>query len=427
MTKQKSLTAILPLFLVLFIDGMGLGLLFPILNAIIIEPGSGFLPASLSEGMRDFYYGLTIGIFMLCWFFGAAVLGDLSDNVGRKKSLMICLVGAFLGYLLSAIAIMYSSFWALILGRMIAGFTAGSQPIAQAAIVDVSSEDNKARNIGWILLAVSLGFVLGPVFGGLLSDSRLVSWFNFSTPMYFAAAISLFNAIILAFSFKETFTAGNEKINIRWHHSINIIISAFKHPKIAKYSVVLLIMIFGWSNYFSFIPMYLFQYYHYSVMENSFFLAFMGLGFSIGCGYIVDFCTRRFEYNRVVIIGLLITASQVLIMLLAGEAWVAWTATFIIGISLSVAYSVLLTIFSHLVSAREQGWVMGVTGSIMALCFGLTSLFTGMIAQVGASLPMLLAVGGLTFSAWVLWIVKSTIRIASPVHSSAQELREEFL
>ncbi|KTC73772.1 transporter of the major facilitator superfamily (MFS) [Legionella birminghamensis] len=413
MTKQKSLTAILPLFLVLFIDGMGLGLLFPILNAIIIEPTSGFLPTSLSEGMRDFYYGLTIGIFMLCWFFGAAILGDLSDSVGRKKSLMICLIGAFLGYLLSAIAILCSSFWALILGRMIAGFTAGSQPIAQAAIVDVSSEENKARNIGWILLAVSLGFVLGPVFGGVLSDSRLISWFNFATPMYFASAISLFNAIILAISFKETFGEGKEKIKIRWHHAIHIIISAFRHPKIAKYSVVLLIMIFGWSNYFSFIPLYLFQKYHYSVMENSFFLAFMGLGFSVGCGYVVDFCTKRFEYNLVVIVGLLVTASQVLLMLLVQEAWVAWMATFFIGISLSVAYSLLLTIFSHLVSAQEQGWVMGVTGSIMALCFGLTSLFTGLIAQVGASLPMLLATGGLAMSAVVLSLVKSNIKIAA--------------
>ncbi len=75
---------------------------------------------------------------MICWFFGAAILGDLSDSVGRKKSLMICLIGAFLGYLLSAIAIAFHNFWFLILGRIIAGFTSGSQPIAQAAIVDIS-------------------------------------------------------------------------------------------------------------------------------------------------------------------------------------------------------------------------------------------------------------------------------------------------
>ncbi|AML48313.1 hypothetical protein AYM02_02945 [Coxiella burnetii] len=88
-----------------------------------------------------------------------------------KKGAVGCLIGSFLGYLLSAFAVGIHSLTFLILGRVIAGFTAGSQPIAQAAIVDVSSEAHKARNIGLILLAISLGFIIGPIIGGVLSDS----------------------------------------------------------------------------------------------------------------------------------------------------------------------------------------------------------------------------------------------------------------
>lgn len=410
MSQEKSFSSMLPLFLVLLIDGMGLGLLFPILNTILIEPQAGFLPMDTSISMRDFCYGLTIGIFMICWFFGAAILGDLSDSVGRKKSLMICLIGSFLGYLLAAIAIISQSFVLLILGRVIAGFTAGSQPIAQAAIVDVSSEEHKARNIGLILLAVSLGFVLGPICGGILSNNQLVSWFNFETPMYFAAGLALINALLLQLTFKETFTKAHAKIKIKWHHAIHIFISAFKHPAIKKYSLVLLVMIFGWSNYFSFISLYLLQTYHYTAMQNSLFLAVMGVGFSIGCGYIVDVCTKRYALDRIVVLGLMITAALVLLTLIGTQQWIAWAATLMIGMSLSVAYSVLLTIFSNLVSTDEQGWVMGVTGSIMALCFGLTSILTGVIAHVGAVLPMLLAVIGLAGSAILLWIVTSVAR-----------------
>ncbi len=411
MKQEKALSSMLPLFFVLLIDGMGLGLLFPILNTILIEPQAGFLPVDTSVGVRDFCYGLTIGIFMICWFFGAAILGDLSDNVGRKKSLLICLVGAFLGYLLSAVAIVFHSFWLLVIGRIIAGFTAGSQPIAQAAIVDVSSDEHKARNIGLILLSVSLGFVFGPICGGLLSNDQLVSWFGFETPMYFAAGLALLNAVFLHFAFTETFTNAHQKMNIKWHHAVHVFISAFKHPSIKKYSLVLLVMIFGWSNYFSFISLYLLQTYHYTAMQNSLFLAVMGLGFSAGCGYIVDFCTKRYSFDGVVIIGLLITAALVLLTLVSTDEWVAWVATFLIGISLSVAYSVLLTIFSNQVGANEQGWVMGVTGSIMALCFGLTSIFTGLIAQVGAVLPMLLATFGLACSAMMLMLVKYRSRV----------------
>jgi DHA1 family tetracycline resistance protein-like MFS transporter len=136
---KSFLAAAAPLFLVLFIDGMGLGLLFPILNALIMDPSGGILAHSVSVDARNFIFGGIISIFMLCWFFGAAYLGDLSDQVGRKKSLLICLLGAFLGYLLSAIAVICGSFSLLIIGRIIAGFTSGSQPIAQAAIIDISS------------------------------------------------------------------------------------------------------------------------------------------------------------------------------------------------------------------------------------------------------------------------------------------------
>lgn len=406
MKQNKTLMSMFPLFLVLFIDGMGLGLLFPIINTILIEPNAGFLAEGTSDVLRNFYYGLTIGIFMICWFFGAAILGDLSDSIGRKKSLMICLIGTFFGYFLSAIAIICHSFWILILGRMIAGFTAGSQPIAQAAIIDVSSDEHKSRNIGFILLSISLGFVFGPIFGGLLSNPELVSWFSFTVPMYFAAALSLFNAVILALTFEETLTTVKKNVKIRWHHSVSIFISAFKHPSITRYSVVLLVMIFGWSNYFTFIPLYLLQTWHYSAMQNSFFLAVMGLGFSLGCGYVVELFTKRCNFDKIVVGGLSITALQILIFLLSNQEWIMWLTTFVIGVSLSVAYSVLLTIFSNQVEDNEQGWVMGVTGSIMALCFGVSSVFTGLVAHVGAILPMLLAFGGLSLSALILYFVR---------------------
>lgn len=405
MSQKKSLLTVAPLFLVLFIDGMGLGLLFPILNSLIIDPGSAFLSHATSVGMRDFLYGLTIGIFMLCWFFGASILGDLSDTAGRRKSLLICLVGAFFGYFISAIAIIIHSLALLIAGRIVAGFTAGSQPIAQAAIVDVSTEEHKARNIGFILLAVSLGFVFGPIIGGVLSDANLVSWFSDSTPLYFASAISLLNAILLWFFFKETFHKA-EAIHIKLSHAIHIFISAFQHHRVWKLSIVMLIMIFGWSNYFSFISLYLYDHYHFEVLANSMFLAVLGCGFSVGCGFVVNYCSKHFTLKRAVIVGLYTTALGVLITLVFANVYSAFAMAFLIGVSMAVAYSVIIVMFSNQVNEDEQGWVMGVTGSIMALCFGLTSLFTGMVAEMGAAIPLILSVLGLSVSASLLVFVR---------------------
>lgn len=410
MTNKKSLGKVAPLFLVLFIDGMGLSLLFPIVNSMIIETSSHFIPHSTSLATREFLYGLVIGIYMICWFFGAAILGDLSDKTGRKKSLMICLIGACIGYVLAGVAVNVSSLGLLILGRIIAGFTAGSQPIAQAAIVDVSTPEHKARNIGFILFAVSMGFVLGPLIGGVLSDAKFVSWFNFSTPLYFAALLSLLNAFLLQVMFKETFIPSG-RAKIVYSRAITIFISAFKHHKIRNLSLVMLIMIFGWANFYTFIPLYVHEVYHYGTLDQSYFMAVLGVGFAIGCGFLVDFCSRRYDNKNNVIWGGFISAFFILLMLLVPSRIAAWIFTVFVGAGVCVAYSIIISLFSDQVGPEEQGWVMGVTGSIMALCFGVASFLTGIIVAAGPRLPLMIAVGGLALSSIILCFVKLHPRV----------------
>jgi len=397
MDRSRSLLANFPLFIVLFIDSMGLGLLFPILNSIIVDPSSTFLPAMTSVAVRDFLYGLTIGIFMICWFFGAAILGDLSDTIGRKKALIICLLGSFVGYLIAGVAIWMHSLSLLLVGRVIAGFTAGSQSIAQAAIVDISSEERKARNIGLILLAISLGFVFGPIIGGVLSDVHLVRWFTFSTPMYFAAIISFLNALLLWFTFKETFRVTG-KLRIKPQRAIQIFISAFQQKRIRYLSLIFFVMLLGWSNFYTFLSMFLLGRYHFSPLKISLFMGVLGLGFAIGCGYLVNVCAKHFAYKRTVAVGILLTAVTVLVMLLVDKIIVTLVAVLFIGAAIALAYSTIITMFSNQVDENEQGWVMGVTGSIMALCFGISSLLTGIVAQYGADLPIALAAAGLSIS-----------------------------
>ncbi len=410
MTRGRSAKTIVPLFLVLFIDGMGLSLLFPILSSIIIDPHSSFLPAHVGASSRSLLYGMVVGIFMLCWFFGAAILGDLSDSVGRKKSLLICLLGAFLGYLISAFAVTWHSLLFLILGRVVAGFTAGSQPIAQAAIVDVSHEKHKARNIGLILLALSLGFVLGPVIGGVLSDHRIVSWFNFSTPLYFASLISILNAILLLSTFNETFNT-SAKINIQLSRAIQVFISAFQHRKVRFLSLIFLIMIYGWSNFFTFISIFSIQLYNFSPTQVSLLLADMGVGFSIGCGFLVDYFVKRFEIKLIVAINLIITAIFIILLIITHSQGFLWAIMVFIGATISIGYSGLITLFSNQVDRHEQGWVMGVTGAVMALCFGLTSFLTGYLANFGATIPMWLAVAGIGFSGLLMTLFQKSEQV----------------
>jgi MFS transporter, DHA1 family, tetracycline resistance protein len=311
------------------------------------------------------------------------------------------LLGSFIGYSLAAFALMINSLTLLIIGRIIAGFTSGSQPIAQAAIVGISAKNHLARNIGLIILSVSLGFALGPFIGGVLSDPTIFAAFNFSTPLIFAAIISILNAVFLFFAFKETYKASG-KWQVRLGHAVSIFISAFKNERIRHLSLVFFIMMVGWSGYFTFISAFMLQRYQITPFEVSMYLGVMGCGFAVGCGVLVGYFTKRFALKKIVVVASLLTALSVFLTVAIESTWVPWVLTFCIGMTNATAYSVILAIFSSQVSATEQGWVMGVTGSIMALCFGVTSILTGFLSSYGIGIPMIISAIGLALSAVVM-------------------------
>lgn len=403
-TEKSFFLAASPLFLVLFIDSMGLGLVFPILNALVIDPNSHFISASLSTHARNLLFGFTISIYMFCWFFGAAFLGDLSDQIGRKKSLMICLLGAFLGYLMSALAVAFDSYLLLLIGRLIAGFTAGSQSIAQAAIVDISKPEHKARNLGLILFFASLGFIVGPMIGGILSTSSLVHWFNYAMPFYFAAFVSLLNALLLFVIFQETFLR-TKKLHLKLHYAIKIFIDAFKNEKIRELSIVLFVLIFGWSGVYSFISMYLLNVYHFNSLQTGLYMGLMGVGFGIGTGFLIEPLTKRFTLKQCTIANTLLAALGVILTVTAPSVTYVWIYDAFIGLTMAVAYSTMLTLFSNQVDARSQGWVMGITGAVMAFAFGLSGFLVGLLANLKPSTPLVVAATSLILSAILMEVL----------------------
>lgn len=392
-----DLSGMMPLFFIIFIDSMGLGLVYPILNSLYIDPTTSIVShASLAQ--RQLYYGITISIFMFCWFFGSTILGDLSDSIGRKRALMICLLGSFVGYLLSAIAVDLKLPLLIILGRVIAGFTAGSQPIAQAAIIDVSQKDNKTQNIGFILAASSLGFILGPLIGGIFSDKSISHYFNFSTPFAIVAVLSLLNALLLKIFMHETLHT-HKTISIKFHRAFQLFISAYKRQDIRLLSIVYLLMIGGWNAYYSYTPNFLLMKFNFSSLKIALFNAVMGAGFGIGSGYLAGRICLRFSPKNTIIISYIIAAATNLCLVLSPSSMPLWWLVFINSAALAIGYSAIITIFSNTVADHEQGWVMGVTGSIMALSATIIIFLFAFIIKSHPAMPLYFSVISIALSA----------------------------
>ena len=392
--NKKLIITCIPLFLVAFIDGAGMGLIFPILNSALINVHSSILPISDSITERSILYGATVGIYMLCYFFGSAIISDLSDIIGRKRALFICLLGSTIGFLITGFGIYIQSITIIVIGRIIAGFTAGSQPVAQASIIDICPKKQKTYFIGYVLLSSNLGFILGPILAGILSDHSLFSWFNLSLPMYFAACLSLINLIMLITLYKESFTP-IKPIQIKVSRAILIFMSAFNNRSIRHLSLVFFIYILAWSNYYSFMPMFMTYRYNITSSQVSIMMGLMSIGFVIGIGYLGAKITAHLSRQKTIIYSLFLGGILSIVTVLTYSLFLTWILILPTSITASVAYVTILSLYSDKVDPDKQGWIMGISSAILGLGYAVTDFTSSIMVSIAYSMPIILCGLGL--------------------------------
>lgn len=403
---------------VVFVDIIGQGLVFPIINALIMNPKSGFLPEATGTGMRHFNFGLVVGIFFLSWFFGVVYVSKLSDSIGRKNALLICLAGALAGYAITIASIMLNSFWLLVLGRAITGFTAGNQPIAQAAMIDGSTDEaDRDRNMGYIVTGVSFGLVGGPIIGGVLSDPELIgSVASFTLPFYAALIMVLIAMALVMFCFRDIRT---ERIPYVFRPA-----EIFEGLwRVIEYPVVLLLLpvysLFMIANvtFYIFVDNYLTSAFGYGIVGGSVAMLVIGVALATSSTFLVNPAQKCFGKRAIVgaSLGTMVVCAIAFVLTPVGA--IAFIPVFLFYFLFGISYPTLLGLFSSSVGAADQGWIMGVTTAIFCLAGGIMSLAGGGLMSISIRSPfyisaMAAALGlivlGLTWGAPV--IRKLTVR-----------------
>lgn len=389
--RLKSLANILkspfvPLFLLVLIDHIGHGIFFPILVSVFMSD-DGILGPNASSLMKSFYYNLTLSIFPIMLYFGATLMGGLSDRFGRRKILVICLAGAGLSYLIAGLAIIIKNLPLLIFSRVIAGITSGTMPIAQAATIDLSDEKNSAQNLGWLISASSLGFLMGPLLAGFCSDASLIPWFSYSTPFFIAATLAFINLVLLYFFFQETFKPKAVQGSL-FKKCLEFAIAPFIVKKIRFLSIIFLILQLGWSFYFQYVAIYLLKKHQYESQDLSLFMSMMGIGFALGSSWLLRTLAKIFSDKKSAILSLIIGTLCIFLMTIALNDRVQFAFSFIIGATMASLYALLIKFYSNTVSKEEQGWVMGVSEAMVAIAWGITPLLATYLEQWSLTLPI---------------------------------------
>lgn len=387
----KKYGVLFPLLLLVFIDEMGSGLFFPLLAPIILDPVNGILHTSTSYAMRQLDYGLSLSMFPLMMFISAPILGDLSDQYGRKKVLIISLIGTVFGYFLSALGVITQHFGLLLLGRIVDGFTAGNFPIAQAAIIDVSRPEDKTRNLSLMVFAISLGFIIGPLLGGVLSNEKLVSWFNLSTPLFAAAILGLLNTVLIVFTLKETFVPRVAAAKFKLSKGLTLFVSAFESKSIRYLSFLLLFLLLGWGSYIQYVSLFLYQEYGYEKNQLAMFMVVMACAFALSSTFIIHQLTERFSNQRITFFMFVSSCLGALLTVFSYQPIYAWIGLVPMSMGIAIGHATIMAMFSDQVSDEHQGWVMGVTGAIVSLSILISAVINTALGELNPRLPMLLA------------------------------------
>jgi len=382
------------LLLVVFIDVMGFGLILPIFTTILLDPSQTFLPSDTPRATRQFDYGVVIAIFFLFYFLGAAFIAKISDYIGRKRGIMICLIGDLIGYGLTLVALTTSSYLLLVLGRAISGFTTANQPIAQAALIDISSnDDEKSRNLGMIVAASAFGLMGGPLIAGVLSDQKLIgSYASLELPFYVAIALVLINmALILGFFFEPNFK--QKKIDFGLTDVFTNLWRVKDNPAILRLSLVLLFGLMCLNAFFFFLDTYLLTRFKFDTLQNSIALVVFGGAMALGSGVLTAPLHKRFSKVSILNVSIAAMGLGILAFILNAIADLSYLLIIPITIAFAIMYPTMLSLFSASVGPAEQGWAMGVTVAIYALGSGSVTALGGTLMSINIRMPFFLAIG----------------------------------
>ena len=349
---EKRSPALGFIFITLLIDVIGLGIIIPVMPKLISELTGDSISAASRDG------GWLLFAYAFMQFICAPVLGGLSDQFGRRPVLLASLFGFGVDYVFLAFAPTLA--W-LYVGRIIAGIMGASFTTGAAYIADISTPEKRAQNFGLLGAAFGLGFIIGPVLGGLIGQ------YGARVPFMAAAGFSFVNWLYGYFILPESLKPENRR-KFEWSRANPL--GSFKNLKrypviyglIASLGLVYIAVHAVQSNW----SFYVIEKFGWNEAEIGYSLGAVGLLSAIVMGYLIRFIIPKLGQKRGVYVGLFLYAIGFTLYAFASQGWMMYLfmVPYILG---SIAGPSLQGIISTQVAANEQGEIQGALTSLQSL------------------------------------------------------------
>ncbi|MFT3747174.1 MAG: TCR/Tet family MFS transporter [Agriterribacter sp.] len=371
-SKQAALGFI---FVTLLIDTIGFGIIIPVMPKLIEQ----LIHGNLSDASR--WGGWLTFAFAIMQFIFAPVLGNLSDKYGRRPVLLFSLFGFGLDYLLLAIA---PNIGWLFVGRIIAGITGASFTTAAAYIADISSHEDRAKNFGMIGAAFGLGFIIGPVIGGLLGSVGP------RVPFIAAAILTLLNWLYGYFVLPESLDKNNRR-SFSWKRAnpVGSLLHLRKYPALSGLIISLMLVYIAVHSVQSTWAFFNMEKFKWDEKMVGISLGIVGLLVGLVQGGLIRIVNPKLGNEKSIYVGLALYTIGLLLFAFATQSWMM--LVFLVPYCLGgIGGPALQAVISNHVPANEQGELQGALTSMMSfttiigppLMTNLFAYFTGKSAPV---------------------------------------------
>jgi len=339
------------IMITVLIDMMSIGLIVPVLPTLV----AGFTTDPTQAAL---WYGVVAFAFSLANFFGAPLLGALSDRHGRRPVLLLGFCGLALNFFATALA---TQLWMLIAVRMLGGAMQANAAVANAYVADISAPDERAKRFGMLGAMFGIGFIIGPVMGGLLGG------IDIHLPFVAAGVLALMNLTYGYFVLPESLPSEHRR-SVTWR-SVNPVASLRKLARLK--GIGALVVVIALSNLAQFVMyttwvLYTTYKFGWGPTENGWSLFAVGIAAALVQGVLLGRLLKHLGASRLATIGLLSSALGYLCWGLAPAGWVMYVviALNLLGFTVTAA---LQSLVSNAADARSQGETMGSVAALASL------------------------------------------------------------
>ncbi|MCF6807058.1 MFS transporter [Thiotrichales bacterium 19S9-12] len=375
------------------------GMLVPLVTLIFFSKVTPFFDSGTSEADKLWLYGIFVSVMQFAAMCANPIIGSISDQVGRKRSLYVCVAGILVLSIFAVLAVIFKNIWLLFIGYFTYNIVSATKVVCMASINDISQKHNKVLYVSLIQFFIGIGYMLGPLLSSYIAEISTGGVY-FLWPFIAIGIGGILLSLVISFYFKDTYTpeASNNTGNklILWFLKVREILK----NKTLRFLVVLLVLDqAAWGGYYLFAPVVGKTHFNLSAGEIGLFVSLIGICLIIISGIVIPLLYRYFSHQ------FLLLVSCIMMLLGVGSSWLSlhfeisfltesiyWVSLFPTLLGDVMIFSLVSAWMSNVANKHIQGNVAGFIYVVATLSWSLVGLASGYLAHIQLSNAYLLPV-----------------------------------